>query len=108
MAKLIDMEWYYNAVYWMGSQSTHATAIAVDDYVRVTEQKKPLFQMGLSTRHNRPELAAVNDMLIRSLMYINEAFELKADKRIEAAQRLYKETFGLDPLLHPHEPQDEE
>jgi hypothetical protein len=99
MAETVDMAWHYTAIYWMGSQSTHATSIAVDEFLLVTEQKQPVYQIGLSTRHVRTELAAASDALIRGLMFLNESFALGADAALAKLCTRYSEVFGIDAQM---------
>jgi uncharacterized protein DUF5677 len=100
MAQQVGMESYYNSVYWMGSQSTHSSAVAVDDYLRVTEDRRPIFQMGLSSRYARPELAAASYALLRALACVSDTFQLEMDFGVLSSE--YTEAFGVDPVL-PHE-----
>ncbi|SRR6266851_4686941 len=80
MAKRTDLEWYYNNVYWSGSQPTHSSAIAADEYLEVSSDRTPFVRMGLSTHLARYELPVASDVLIRSLGIINEAFGLQIDE----------------------------
>jgi hypothetical protein len=101
MATSVQMDWHYDAIYWMGSQATHSTAIGVDDRVRFTRAGQPAYAMGLSGRHVRPELAVACDVLIRGLMFLNQAFGAGMDEVVQRLTREFTEVFGIDPLLVP-------
>src|SRR5260370_11541660 len=57
LAEDVEMTWYYDFVYWSGSQATHASPIAVASYVETAPDDTPRFNMGLSGKHLGGELA---------------------------------------------------
>jgi hypothetical protein len=99
MAEVVNLLWHYDAIYWFGSQPTHATAIGVDEYFQVTEEKKPLYEMGLSARNVHSELAAASDVLIRGLMFIEATFDLGLRAALTELQRRHVEAFGSEPPM---------
>ncbi len=94
MAKRTGLEWYYNNVYWSGSQPTHSSAIAADEYLEVSSDKTPFVRMGLSTHLARYELPVACDVLIHSLRVINEAFGLQIDEVVADLTARYRATIA--------------
>jgi hypothetical protein len=94
------MEWYYNFVYWSGSQATHGSAISVESYVGLAADETPIYKLGLSIDHLRGELAVCCDILVRALVLLNEVLKLDLDKLMGELYAEYKAAFG-DDLLAP-------
>jgi hypothetical protein len=83
MADQVGLLWYYDAVYWAGSQPTHATAIAVEESISVSEEETPIYHVGLSGRGVHKNLAAYCDFLIRGLAQLNDLFTLGLDEVLQ-------------------------
>lgn len=97
----VGMEWYYNFVYWSGSQATHASAISVDAYVGLAPADgTPIYKFGLSTHHLRGEVSVCCDLLVRVLVLHGKVLKLDLDKLTDELAAEYKITFG-DDLLAP-------
>jgi len=96
----VGMQWYYDYVYWSGSQTTHGSAISVDAYVGLAADGTPIYNLGLSTDHLRGELAVCCDILVRVLVLLNEVLKLDLDKLMVELTAEYKAAFG-DDLLAP-------
>jgi hypothetical protein len=85
-------------IYWSGSQTTHATAVSIEQYLELREQK-PYYRMGLSSRNLRAELAAGTDTLVRALIFLNEAFGLNMRPVLKDLETQYSAAFG-DAAVH--------
>lgn len=96
LAKDVEMLWYYDFVYWSGSQGTHASPIAVENYLGLAADGKPSFKMGLSVEHLRGELAVCCDLLVRGLQLLNQLCQLDLDKLFSELVAEYKAAFGGD------------
>jgi len=94
MATSVGLIWYYNDIYWSGSQPTHSSEIAVSEYLPIASHKPLTDQPGISIRHARPELAAASDALISGLRLLNAAFELKIDALVADLTRRYSAAIG--------------
>ncbi len=92
------MLWYYDFVYWSGSQSTHASAIGVESYVEIAPDDTPRFNMGLSGRHLGGELAVCCDLVIRGLQLLNGIAKLGIESLLAEVVSEYKSAFGGDPF----------
>ena len=103
MAVDVGMEWYYDFVYWSGSQATHGSPISVGGYVGLAADETPIYNLGLSVDYVRGELAVCCDILVRALVLLNEVLKLDLDKLTGQLTAEYKAAFG-DDLLEP-EPQ---
>ena len=99
MARAVGLEWHHRAIYWSGSQPTHASAIGVDDYLTIGSNKQPIYRLGLSGRHTRAELAADSDSLIRGLIFLDEAFTLGLKPTYYRLIAEYSNAMGVDPLM---------
>ncbi len=99
----VGMEWYYDFVYWSGSQATHGSPISVGGYVGLAADETPIYNLGLSVDYVRGELAVCCDILVRALVLLNEVLKLDLDKLTGQLTAEYKAAFG-DDLLEP-EPQ---
>ncbi len=76
MASKVELLWH-DAIYWIGSQPTHATAIAVAEIISAAAAGDggPVYRVGLAKDAHR-ELAAYCDLLIRGLHRLDEVFRL--------------------------------
>ncbi len=92
MSLLVGMEWYYNTIYWTGSQPTHASAIAVDEHVAVVD-RKPVYQMSLSGKGVHREMAALCGLLMRGVIQLNETSTLNLDAIINDLDSEYTAIF---------------
>src|SRR2546428_1993011 len=50
---LLSVLWYYDVVYWSGSQGTHASPIAVETYLSTSSTGQPSYKLGLSVARAR-------------------------------------------------------
>jgi hypothetical protein len=98
LAEDVGMGWYYDMPYWSGSQSTHGGAIAVERYLEVDADGKPTYKAGLSLRHLHGELAVCCDLLVRTLVLLNDVCGLELKQVCDDLVREYKAVFGDDPL----------
>jgi Family of unknown function (DUF5677) len=98
LANDVDMVWYYDVVYWSGSQGTHASPIAVDSYLGVAAVGEPSYKLGLSLEHLRGELAVCCDILVRALKLLNDSGKLGLDTLLGELVTEHKSAFGGDPL----------
>jgi hypothetical protein len=94
----VQMEWYYDFVYWSGSQATHGSAVSVDSYVGLAADETPIYKLGLSIDHLRGELSVCCDILVRVLALLNEVLKLDLDKLVNELSAEYKAAFGDDLL----------
>jgi hypothetical protein len=90
------MEWYYSAVYWSGSQATHGSAIALEEYLHDAPDRTPIYQFGLSTNYLVGELALSCDLLIRAINLLDQALSLGLGSLFAELAAEYKATFGAD------------
>lgn len=100
----VHMEWYYDYVYWSGSQDTHGSAVSVEGYMGQSADGTPLYKLGLSSDHMHGELSVCCDILIRVLELFNRALQLGLDTVVEELVGEYKAAFG-HPLLQEAEGQ---
>jgi hypothetical protein len=98
LAEDVGMLWYYEMVYWFGSQVTHGSAIAVDNYLGVAKDGTPLFKVGLSAEGLRGELAVCCDLLIRGLAVLNKISKLGIDQLLSDMKAEYASVFGEDAI----------
>lgn len=96
----VGMEWYYDFVYWSGSQATHGSAISVESYIGLAADKTPIYKHGPSIDHLSGELMVCCDILVRTLVLLNEVLKLDVDKLIGELHAEYKAAFG-DDLFEP-------
>jgi hypothetical protein len=92
----VGMEWYYDVVYWSGSQATHGSAISVEGYVGTAGDGTPIFKLELSGDHLRGEIAVCCDILIRALALMNGVLKLELDKLCSELEAKYKAALGED------------
>jgi hypothetical protein len=99
LAVAVEMAWYYDAPYWVGSQGTHASPVAVGGYVDVSPAGAPIFKMGLSERGLAGELPLCCDLLIRGLDVLNRCCKLRLEGLITDVAKQYTATFpGANPI----------
>jgi hypothetical protein len=98
MAEKVGMLWEYDSIYWFGSQPTHASAIAVDEHIELTDDRAPMFKVGLSGQTVRREMSAYCSFVIRGLEQLEGTFHLSIASIIEDAKSGYRRTFQGDPL----------
>ncbi len=101
LAEDVDMTWYYDFVYWSGSQATHASPIAVASYVDISTDGTPRFNMGLSGKHLGGELAVCCDLVVRGLALLNETAKLGIESLLRELAPEYESAFGVDPHAGP-------
>jgi hypothetical protein len=94
MAEQVGLLWYYDAVYWTGSQPTHATAMAVDEIIGEAAKGGPVYKVGLSGKDAHRELAAYCDLLIRGLLRLDEVFNLGIEPIAADLKADYVSLFG--------------
>jgi Family of unknown function (DUF5677) len=95
-----DMTWYYDFVYWLGSQGTHASALAVEKYVDATPAGSAIYRMGLSSEGLRSELAVCCDLLVHCLAALNGLCKLGLEgKLFDELIAEYKAAIGDEPLV---------
>lgn len=100
----VGLEWYYDTVYWSGSQATHGSAVSVESYVGLAADETPIYNIGLSTHHLRGEVAVCCDILVRTLELYGEVLKLDVDKFIFELKGEYRTAFGEEPVKpNPHE-----
>jgi hypothetical protein len=92
----VGMDWYYDFVYWSGSQATHGSAISVDRYVGLAADETPIYKLGLSTDHLHGELAVCGDILVRVFVLLSEVLKLDLDRLMGELNGEYKTAFGDD------------
>jgi len=92
------LEWYYDFVYWSGSQSTHGSAVFVEGYVGLAADETPIYKLGLSTDHLRGELSVCCDILVRVLVLLDEVLKLDLGKLTAELAAEYKAAFEDDLL----------
>lgn len=97
----VGMEWYYDVVYWSGSQATHGSAISVEGYVGTAGDGTPVFNLDLSADNLRGEIAVCCDILVRALALMNGVLKLELDKLLFELTAEYKAAFGEDQS-HAH------
>jgi len=98
LADDVGMLWYYEFVYWSGSQATHASPIAVASYLDIAPDGTPRFNMGLSGKQLGGELAVCCDLEIRGLQLLNEISRLGIESLLIEMRSEYKSAFGGDPF----------
>jgi uncharacterized protein DUF5677 len=98
LAEDVGMGWYYDMPYWSGSQSTHGGPIAVERYLEVDADGKPVYKAGLSIRHLHGELAVCCDLLVRTLALLNDVCKLELDKVCADLVSEYTAVFGGDSV----------
>jgi hypothetical protein len=96
LAEDVGMLWYHDHVYWWGSQATHGSSIAVESYVEIAPDSTPRFNMGLSGRHLRGELAVCCELVIQGLDLLNEIAKLGIESLLTEIRAEYKSVFGFD------------
>ncbi len=98
LAVEVDMAWYYDFVYWSGSQATHGSAVSVESYVGTAADGTPIFKLGLSVEHIRAEIAVCCDILVRALALLNAVLKLDLDQLFTEVTAEYKAIFSEDPI----------
>jgi hypothetical protein len=68
----VGLLWHYDIVYWLTSQGTHASAIALEEYLDVAPDGSPVFKLGLSAKGLRGDLTVCCELLVRGLMLMND------------------------------------
>jgi hypothetical protein len=95
MADTVGLLWYYDSIYWIGSQPIHATAIAVEELVSMPNQSGgPVYKVGLSGVGVDANLAAYCDFMIRGLARLNELFALGIDEALADLTLEYQSMFA--------------
>jgi hypothetical protein len=105
LAEDIEMLWYYDFVYWYGSQGTHASAIAVEAYVGMSPQGTVNYRMGPSVKGLRGELAVCCDLLIRALVALDGLCKLRLAALFNELVPEYKAAMGGEPVAEMIGPQ---
>jgi hypothetical protein len=98
MAAKIGLLWYYDAIYWFGSQPTHASVVAVDDHIGLADDGGPIYKWGLSGEKVHRDMAAYCAFIIRGLDQLEASFHLGIMPIINDAKSEYRRTFVADPL----------
>ena len=98
LAEDVGMLWYYEMVYWLGSQGVHGSAVAVDNYIDVSPDGKPLYKMGLSAEHLHGDLAVCCDILLRALVLLNDTSGLGLKSAADTLIVEYKTAFNGDAV----------
>jgi uncharacterized protein DUF5677 len=98
LAEDVGMGWYYDMPYWSGSQSTHGSAIAVDRHLDIDAHGTPRYNIGLSGRRLRGELAVCCDLLVRTLGLLNDVCKLELQQVMDELVPEYKAVFGGDSV----------
>ena len=93
MADNVGLLWHYDAIYWVGSQPTHASALAVDEHIGLASDGTPIYKVGLSGRGVRRDMAAYCDLMIRGLERLEDVFHLGITPIIADAKSEYSATF---------------
>jgi hypothetical protein len=104
LAEDVEMLWYYDFVYWLGSQGTHASAIAVEQLVGASSPGVATYQMALSVDGLRGQLAACCDLLIRCLAALNALCGLQLSDLDVELLREYKTAMGEEASAVPAAP----
>lgn len=95
MADQVGLLWYYDAIYWAGSQPTHSTAIAVEEVITISEETGgPVYRVGLSAIRVHQNLAAYCDFLIRGLGKLNDLFALGIGEALLDLTNEYQSMFS--------------
>lgn len=97
LAEDVDMTYHYDFVYWLGSQATHASAIAVQQLVAGSSPGVATYQMALSIDGLRGQLAVCCELLIRCLAALNALSELQLSDFDVELLREYKVAMGEEP-----------
>jgi hypothetical protein len=97
----VGLAWYYDSIYWYGSQSTHNSPIGLDGYVDVLPDGKPRYKLGLSIDGLTNEVAICCDLLVRTLALVNRIGRLRLDARVAELAQEHSATFGSDLLAPP-------
>lgn len=93
LAEDVGMLWYYEMVYWLGSQGTHGSAVAIENYVGVSTDGTPQYKMGLSADGLHGDLAVCCDVLLRDLALLSDVCELGLNKISTELIAEYKTAF---------------
>jgi hypothetical protein len=95
MADQVGLLWYYDSIYWTGSQPIHATAIAVEEIISLpTQDGGPVYKLGLSGVDVDQYLAAYCDFLIRGLSRLNDLFMLRIEAALAGLTAEYQSLFA--------------
>ena len=82
MAKQVELEWYYDFMYWFGSNHVHANVRSAVDVMRVSADQKFFFNLAPSKRNTQHALLLARDFLIRAHQRTVQFFKLPEDNSI--------------------------
>lgn len=96
MAEEVGLKWYYDFIYWFGSNQSHSNARSANEYMDVSKDGKIIYKLGPSGQYRQvlPPLSLTADLLIRALKAIVSLFNLPAEYTIKELEEGYTATFG--------------
>jgi hypothetical protein len=94
MAGEVGLAWYYDFIYWFGSNQTHGNARSAQEYMEVSGHGVPKYKLGPTLTGALPTLTLIADFLIRGLDSLFTTFRIEDAGTIPALKKRYEETFG--------------
>jgi hypothetical protein len=94
MAKEVQLKWYYDFVYWFGSNQTHGNARSSQEYMEISDRGVPTYKWGPTERGARPTLNLISDLMIRAFECLLRSFSIADQDVITALKDKHHEIFA--------------
>jgi hypothetical protein len=98
MAEDVGLKWYYDFIYWFGSNQSHSNARSANEYMDISPGGTIIYKLGPSGQYRQlvPPLSLTADLLIRALKCIVSLFSIPAEETVKQLEEGYATTFGDD------------
>lgn len=94
MAKEVGLDWYYDFIYWFGSNQSHSNVRSAGEYMGISPGGEVIYKLGPTDRGLLPELGTTCDFSIRGLERILTKFGVPAQPTVEELRLATARTFG--------------
>jgi len=83
MAQQVELQWYYDFMYWFASNHVHANVRSALEVMRVTADEKFTYNLGPSNVNTQHALLLATDFLIQAYQCIVQFFKLPEEENIK-------------------------
>lgn len=97
MANEVGLGWYYDVIYWFGSNHVHSNARSANEYVELAPDGKVTYKFGPSARYATVPLNLVADFLIRALDRTLSFYGIETHETIHSLRQRHEAVFGKLP-----------
>lgn len=97
MAGEVGLSWYYDFIYWYGSNHTHSNARSAQEYVDVGRDGAITYKYGPSARYIRVPVQLVTDFLIRGLDAMLKFYGIDGTDVLADLRGRHEALFGTLP-----------